>query len=49
MTGTQVRGFALIGMLEFWNIGIMGSRLTKRMAAKSIVITINYRNSDTSK
>jgi len=23
--GTQVRGFAPIGMLEFWNIGIMGS------------------------
>ncbi len=23
----QVRGFAPIGMLEFWNIGIMGSDL----------------------
>ena len=22
---TEVRGFAPIGMLEFWNIGIMGS------------------------
>jgi hypothetical protein len=25
LMGGQVRGFVLIGMLEFWNIGIMGS------------------------
>ncbi len=25
LISSQVRGFAPIGMLEFWNIGIMGS------------------------
>jgi hypothetical protein len=34
-------------MMDYWNIPSFHAAAAERMAAKTTVITVNYRNSDT--
>jgi len=42
-SGIQVRGFAPIGMLEYWNIGKMGFGILECWANGIIVLTIKQK------